>query len=341
MFAELIQLIFTLIFSLAGFVIAVNYGDFLAATYPTAIGYAFMILLFAGIGFLTGGYLAKVLSEATKKLDKLLANVPGIDLIIGVIGLLVGLVIALIVSLPFLNTSFGRVFSLICFFVFGFIGLFLSILKSREISSLVIKDNPIYSGKKVVDTSAIIDGRLSKMLQTGFMEGKLIIYGEVLKELQALADSNDLKRRKRGKRGLINLEELISIGGSSIEVNENSLLNGSSVDEKLVSAAKNENASLITTDSNLEHVAKAVGVKVLNINELQNVLRIPVQPGETIEVKIVRKGKEKNQGIGYLSDGTMVVVEDGEDRIGDTIDIVVTNVTQSSTGKIIFARLKG
>lgn len=193
---------------------------------------------------------------------------------------------------------------------------------------------------KLVDTSAIIDGRIGDLVKTGFIEGKIVIAEFVLSELHAIADSSDNLRRRKGRRGLDILGELRRSNEIEVETLNRDYPNTLSVDRKLIQLAKELNAKIITTDYNLNKVAKVEGVPVLNINELANAIKPRFIPGEEIEVEVIDKGEEINQGVGYLDDGTMVVVENGRRFIGKKIRAVVNSSLQTEAGKMLFVRPK-
>ncbi|MCS7272713.1 MAG: hypothetical protein NZ550_01005 [Fimbriimonadales bacterium] len=218
-----------------------------------------------------------------------------------------------------------------------------SFLSMREHLPLTAKMARRSTGIKVLDTSVIIDGRIRDILRTGFLEGKLYVPGFVLDELQHIADSEDPLRRARGRRGLDVLKQLQAELGENLEVRTHDRLAppaGDGVDSRLVRLAKAMRADIITNDYNLYRVAELQGVRVLNINELAEAVRINVLPGEELTVIPIREGQEPNQGIAYLEDGTMVVVENGRDYINQAIEVVVTSVLQSARGKMIFAEPK-
>ncbi len=193
---------------------------------------------------------------------------------------------------------------------------------------------------KLVDTSAIIDGRIGDLVKTGFIEGKIIIAEFVLSELHAIADSSDNLRRRKGRRGLDILGELRRSNEIEVETLSKDYPNISDVDRKLIQLAKELKAKIITTDYNLNKVAKVEGVPVLNINELANAIKPRFIPGEEIEVEVIDKGEEIGQGVGYLDDGTMVVVENGRRFIGKKIRAVVNSTLQTEAGKMLFVRPK-
>ena len=197
-----------------------------------------------------------------------------------------------------------------------------------------------HNGQLIVDTSTLIDGRIADIGQAGFIPGSLIIPRFVLNELQHIADSYDSMRRNRGRRGLEILTKLQQESYIPIEISEIDAKDVPDVDGKLVTLAKNLGYAIITNDFNLNQVAKIQGVQVLNVNELANAVRPVVLPGEEMEVRIIQEGKEFGQGLGFLDDGTMIVVEDGRNYINNSIDVIVTRVLQTVAGRMIFAHPK-
>jgi uncharacterized protein YacL len=192
--------------------------------------------------------------------------------------------------------------------------------------------------EKLLDTSVIIDGRIVDIVSSGFIDGTLVVPRFVLAELQMLADSADAIRRARGKRGLEVLERLRNVSNNFQVVDHQA--DDPDVDAKLVTLARRRNAKILTNDYNLNRVAKLQGVDVLNINELSNAVKAVALPGEEMAVSIVKDGKEQNQGVGFLDDGTMVVVENGKDKKGEQVGVEVTSVLQTAAGRMIFAKLK-
>ncbi|MBC5816411.1 MAG: TRAM domain-containing protein [Candidatus Eremiobacteraeota bacterium] len=193
---------------------------------------------------------------------------------------------------------------------------------------------------KIVDTSVIIDGRITEIVESGFLEGPLILPRFVLRELQLIADSLDSMKRTRGRRGLEVLSKLQEFTSVQISERDYPDVVGAAVDAKLVRLAQELRGKLLTNDYNLNKVAHVEGVTVLNINELANAVKPIVQPGEELNVQVIREGKEQHQGVGYLDDGTMIVVENGRRLVGETVDVAVTSVLQTVAGRMIFARLK-
>ena len=193
---------------------------------------------------------------------------------------------------------------------------------------------------KLVDTSAIIDGRIADLAATGFIEGPLVVPQFVLRELQHIADSTDPRKRARGKRGFEVVQRLQRLPGALVEIDEVDVSGVTEVDRKLLEVAKARTAKIITTDYNLNKLAELSGVAVLNVNELANALKPTVVAGEAMYVHVLREGKEAGQGVAYLDDGTMVVVEGGKRWIGHSVDAIVTTVLQTPAGRIIFTRLR-
>ncbi len=193
-------------------------------------------------------------------------------------------------------------------------------------------------GPKLVDTSVIIDGRIHDVIETGFLDGRLLVPQFVLRELQQVADSSDPLKRARGRKGLETLQAMKKIPTVQVEVTQTDFPHIREVDLKLIELARRSSGKIITNDFNLNKVARVRDIPVLNINELANALKPVVLPGEPMRVFILKEGKEPNQGVAYLDDGTMVVVDDGKSLVGQTVDIVVTSVLQTTAGKMFFGR---
>ncbi|RLA99518.1 MAG: PIN domain nuclease [Deltaproteobacteria bacterium] len=225
--------------------------------------------------------------------------------------------------------------------VIGFMGLVAGGRKGREVALFINRRIETRAEvPKVLDTSSIIDGRIADVCETGFLEGPILIPQFVLRELQHIADSTDPLKRNRGRRGLDVLDRLQKQSKARVEIVEEDIPEIKEVDGKLVELAKRRGAKIITNDYNLNKVAGLHGIEVLNINELSTALRPVVLPGESIHVQIIREGKEPEQGVGYLEDGTMVVVEGGKRLIGQELAVLVTSVLQTPAGRMIFGRPK-
>lgn len=286
---------------------------------------------------------------------------PG-DIMSGVGGMILGLVIVnLILILPLLFffkiTTWGPKFKMVDFLI-PFLKFFLPILLNilgaylgaaimiryrgemfNALADTFITHQDVRNGGKVLDTSVIIDGRIVDIAKTGFTAGRLYVPKFVLSELQYIADSSDALRRNRGRRGLEVLTQLQEDKNSNIEIVDIDFPDVREVDAKLVELAKQFGAEIITNDYSLNRVAELQGIKVLNINALANALKPVVLPGEEMSVKIIKPGKEDGQGVAYLDDGTMIVIENGKPYIGRTLDVVVTSVLQTSAGRMIFTRV--
>ena len=226
--------------------------------------------------------------------------------------------------------------------VFGYVGIFLGLTRASSMQSLLSAVERSKTGKvslKLVDTSVIIDGRIADICESGFMEGTLLVPRFVLHELQHIADSSDVLRRAKGRRGLDILQELQrETSKVDVEIIEDDPQEIRDVDSKLVRLAQKLHAKILTNDFNLNKVAQIEGVVVLNINDLANALKPAVLPDEQMEVKIIKEGKEPSQGVGYLDDGTMVVVDGGRSYMGKMVLVVVTSVLQTAAGRMIFTR---
>ncbi|NOZ06545.1 MAG: PIN domain-containing protein [Chloroflexi bacterium] len=274
-------------------------------------------------------------------------QLPAQQLLWGTIGLAIGLIIASLLALPLslLPSPFGKVFPLIAAFVFGYLGVVTMVTREMDLfnafRSRISRDNATSasSGAVLLDTSVIIDGRIDDISSTGFIERTMLVPRFVLAELQHIADSSDSLRRNRGRRGLEVLNRLQKNPAVSVQITDMDVEGISEVDSKLVALAKELPAAVMTNDYNLNRVAELQGVRVLNINELANAVKTVVLPGELMTVEIIQEGKELGQGVGYLDDGTMVVVEDGRKHIGSFLTVNVTRVLQTVAGRMIFAQL--
>jgi uncharacterized protein YacL len=229
-------------------------------------------------------------------------------------------------------------------FIFGYLGMMWGVKTISEINVQNIKalftNTASEENLKILDTSAIIDGRIEDISETGFLEGTLIIPQFVLKELQHIADSSDSLKRNRGRRGLDILHKLQKNVDISVQIVEKDFPGIKEVDAKLVELGKFQNAKIITNDFNLNKVAELQGVQVLNVNKLANALKPVVLPGEIMSVYIIKEGKEYGQGVAYLDDGTMVVIDNARNSIGQNVEVSVTSVLQTTAGRMIFGRIK-
>ncbi len=222
-----------------------------------------------------------------------------------------------------------------------YIGINLGVKKGGEFNlRTFLKKEEKEKNYKILDTSVIIDGRIAEICDTGFIEGTLLIPQFVLIELQHIADSHDHLKRVRGRRGLDIIKRMQSQSKVEVEITDMDFPKVKEVDSKLILLAQKLGAKIITNDFNLLKLAEVQGVEVLNINALATALKPIALPGETLTITIIKEGKEQRQGIGYLEDGTMVVVENGIDKIGQTLNVVVTSILQTTAGRMIFAKIK-
>ena len=358
---KVLKAIFILLFSVLGIVLSTQTEPLLTAVIPknvlteTILGITILslgVMLIGGIlGALVGrvisGYLISSLFAFTSRVEKSLLLISTQDLIIGTLGLFAGLIIANLVGLAFGNIPYiGPYVSVALSIILGYIGMHLTISKKAEIAGwfhFKAESGTKQKKKKVgklLDTNIIIDGRILNIYQSGFLEGPIIVPVFVLEELQKIADSADVLKRNRGRRGLDILnqikkkskDELIILTEDFEEINE--------VDSKLVKLARTHGYKIITNDYNLNKVAELQGVAVLNINELIIALKPAVIPGEEVYVQLVKNGKEEGQGVAFLDDGTMIVVENGSQFIGQEIPVIIASVLQTKAGQIIFAKAK-
>lgn len=264
-----------------------------------------------------------------------------------VFGLILGLIMAKLVTDAFSLTSFSSAqisaIKVTLTLVFCYLGIVIGLRGKDEFNVIIpyvrLKRQETSTQIVLVDTSIIIDGRILDILKTKFIDGKIVIPRFVLKELQQIADSTDPMKRQRGKRGLEILQTIQREPGQDISFNEEEFPDTPEVDSKLVKLGKLLDAPILTVDFNLNRVATLQGVKVLNINELANALKAVVFPGEHLQIKLIKEGKEHNQAVGYLEDGTMVVVEDARRMLGQEARVVVTSVLQTQAGRMIFTKL--
>lgn len=309
-------------------------------------------LVGALIGLVFTPYLTIV---PVRRLRQAVKKIPIHRLFAVMIGLVIGLIIAALAALPLslLPDPFGQFLPMVGAAFFGYAGVAIMSFRQADVvnylrpraGALLIRssgDDRLVQGDGVLlDTSVIIDGRIADISRTGFICGPLIVPHFVLSELQHVADSSDRLRRNRGRRGLELLNRLQRDSFVPIQITDMDVEGVHGVDDKLVVLAKQLRCPVITNDYNLNRVAELQGVTVLNINELANAVRAVHLPGEELAIRVIQEGKEQGQGVGYLDDGTMVVVENGADRIDQTVETVVTKVLQTAAGRMIFARLAG
>lgn len=321
--------------------------------------YGFIIAVVVGvvmgvIFYMMGPWLMKKSRKLAKDMDREISKYPQTDIILGTIGLIVGLVIAYLVSQLILSLKIpilGNLLSLATYVFLGYLGIRVALKSKDDIFNLnkltKLAPNKDKNAKKeksippkVLDTSVIIDGRIAEICQTGFIEGKIVIPTFVLDELRHIADSSDDLKRVRGRRGLDILNIIQKELNIEVEISNKDFDDIAEVDAKLLKLAETLGGKVVTNDYNLNKVAQVQGVEVLNINELANAIKPVAIPGEHMIVQVVKEGKESNQGIAYLDDGTMIVVDGGKKYMGETIRVLVTSVLQTPAGRMIFGKPK-
>jgi len=316
---------------------------------PVTIGYyAFGGILGGLIFYLIIPLFISIFNRIVSWADSKLKSVPTQDIALVVFSLIITLLIGLLLSYPIYRIPVVGVFiSPIITLLLVFIGVRFVLNRKEEftfLSTLFNRNARSGGGEnevfKILDTSAIIDGRIVDICKTGFLEGVLVVSGFVLEELRHIADSPDLLKRNRGRRGLDVLNKIQKEMDIPVQIYEGDFEDIPEVDSKLVKLAKTINGKIVTNDFNLNKVCELQGIAVLNINELANAVKPVVLPGEEMVAQIIKDGKEAGQGVAYLDDGTMVVVEGGRRYIGETIEVMVTSVLQTAAGRMIFAKPK-
>lgn len=322
-------------------------------------------VVFAILFFLLFPVFARHSAKIAILIDKEIRHTSAAELFTGVAGLIIGLLIAYLISSPIVsiinitNNTAAMAVTIVIYLVFIWLGVVIGTRKGKDVIAAlgrIREENLVgragsqpkqggaksgHSTPKILDTSVIIDGRIADILKTGFVEGRIVIPDFVLVELRHIADSSDNLKRTRGRRGLDILNRVQNDFGIEIynTANDKSISEIPEVDMKLLKLAKQLKGKVVTNDFNLNKVALIQNVGVLNINELANNLKPVVLPGEGMTLYLVKEGKEQGQAIAYLDDGTMIVVEDGRGSIGNTVDINVTSVLQTAAGRMIFGRL--
>ena len=313
------------------------------------------LVVFGSLGKWAAPFLMNLIMRFSERMAMYLADLPTSDIFVLAIGVILGLIVAAL-----LGTSFSRLpiigpyISLIFSILGAIVGAKVALNKRTDIVSFFnriwfssrVKESSkktashVSRTHKLLDTSVLIDGRILEIIRLGFLEGTIIIPKFVLEELQKIADSADTLKRNRGRRGLDIVQEIKDLKNVSIEIVDKDFDDLTEVDAKLVRLAAQMKGVLATNDFNLSKVAKIQGVPVLNVNDLANALKQAVLPGEELRIFLAKEGKEQGQAIGYLDDGTMVVVENGKRSVYQTVPVTVTSVLQTSAGRMIFAKMK-
>ena len=323
----LIRLLFVFIGTLLGYYVSTQLGDQVSKTEGMAIGFGVAVLII---------------------LTEFLFRRVSLKIILGgIIGFIVGLFSANIIAAPLklvpLEKSIVNFIVLLMNAFFGYMGVTIGIREGERFNPADIRK--LFKGGsdeniKIMDTSVIIDGRIADVCETEFLDGTILIPQFILQELQHIADSSDSLKRARGRRGLDILHRIQKMGHMDVRITEDDFPKIREVDSKLVALARKLGAKVITNDFNLNKVAELQGVKVLNINDLSNALKPVALPGEGMRVFVLKEGKEAGQGVAYLDDGTMIVVENGRRYINKNVEVVVTSVLQTAAGRMIFTKLK-
>ncbi|MGD1903253.1 MAG: PIN/TRAM domain-containing protein [Geitlerinemataceae cyanobacterium] len=310
----------------------------------------------SGFGALLGGVSGIAMQVTYRRVEQNIRQMPLESLLTRSVGLMLGLVVVNLMLAPLFLVPIPKDFSFIKPLIaimgsvmFAFLGValadthgraFLRLINPNSIESLMVAEGTLRPAQaKLVDTSCIIDGRIASLIQTGFLEGPILIPQFVLAELQQVADSSNDRKRVRGRRGLDILNQMQDDFPDRIKIHPADYEDLSEVDTKLVRLASEINAMLLTNDFNLSKVATLQKVTVLNVNDLAQAVRLSYVPGDSLELKIVKPGKEASQGVGYLDDGTMVVVEEASEEVGSEVRAIVTSALQTSAGRMIFAKL--
>ena len=337
---EFVRLIMVCLFAVAGWQVAESTGP------STSAGLLVGIVVGSGIGFVLGGMLGRRTASAVSDVERELRRVPAPEVLAGTIGLLLGLIVASLLSIPLFRLPAVAAYSSVAFFyvTLSYVGYRIGRAKAEELLSL-FGVKPRAAGARqgdvsVLDSSALLDGRVMALIELGFFSGTLLVSRSVVEELQGVADSVDPGRRARGRRALDLVVQLTR--DPSVElvlVDEEEIGRGEPVDIQLVRMAKARGGALITNDANLAKVAAALEVPVRSIAALADALRPQVMPGERVPLRLTRHGRAAGQAVGYLDDGTMVVVEGAGHLLGQTVKVAITNALQTSAGRMVFARV--
>lgn len=338
---EFVRLIIVALFAVFGWEVAITMS-------PSAGKHLLGIVLGSAVGYVLGGIFGRHTEAAARRFEREFRRVPAAEILAGGFGIIIGLVLATLLSLPMFRLPGRAAYPAVAFIyaVMGYVGFKLGSAKSDELFAMFgVKPRAAGTGPgevAVLDSSAILDGRVLALIHMGFLSGSLLVTRSVLAELQSVADSSNPSRRARGRRAL---EMLVALHRDPavdiVVIDEETAVAGEAVDVQLVRLAKARGGTLVTNDSNLAKVAAALDVQVRSIHALAEALRPEVVAGDQVQVQLTRRGRESGQAVGYLEDGTMVVVEQADHLLGDRVSVTVTNALQTSTGRLIFARVTG
>jgi uncharacterized protein YacL len=332
---EFVRFIMVILFAVAGWEIGASKGPSSQHLIGVVVG--------SGLGYVLGGLLGRQTAAAVSGMEREFAGVPASELLAGTIGTTMGLALATLLSFPLFHLPPAAAYGAVAFIylTIGFLGYRVGRTKSEELFGLFGIKTRVAGTRpgevSVLDSSAILDGRIASLIKLGFLTGTLLVSRCVLEELQAVADSSNPAKRARGRRALDLLIALRRDPSAEVSLVDDAGSSGEPVDVRIVRLARGRGAALVTNDAGLAKVAAALDVPVRSIHALAEALRPSVFPGETVSLRLIRQGREAGQAVGYLADGTMVVVEEGSGRVGETVDVMVTNALQTPTGQLVFA----
>ncbi len=344
--AELLRLGIVLLLTAAGFSLGVVVDDLLALEAPETTRLVTSVLG-ALFGYLLGGGVGRAIVRGVDTAAARLSQVPAAQLVAAGLGTAVGGLVGVALLMPILLLPFQRFtvpVTLLIIFALAYAGGRLGASRGADLGRFIgvrgrleVRTPSRGTGTKLVDSSALIDGRVTEVARSGFLEGTLIVPTFVLEEVQRLADSGSPHRRQAGQRGLSTVQQLQDEGLVAVEITDEDPPGVEEVDGKLVALCRERGAALLTTDGSLARVAEVSGVRALNLHGLADAVRPPVVPGDQIELRLIKAGREAGQGVGYLDDGTMVVVDEGSGSIGAQLTVDVTSIVQNRQGRMLFA----
>jgi uncharacterized protein YacL len=347
---KVMRISFALVGAITGFTLTktiVTYQNFNLASSLVVFLFLVASAITAIIFYAAANKITYSIVGVLDKLEVFIQNITLYELILGVAGLIIGLIVANLVTIPINRIEIiGLPLSIAINITLGCLGAAITCSKKHEFlndmfsSKHNAKSCPSVSEIKILDTSVIIDGRIADICRSGFLEGELVVPSFILEELRHIADSADSLKRNRGRRGLDVLNVIQKELKHPVRIDNINVPEGSEVDSELLKLAKKLNGKVVTIDYNLNKVASFQGVHVLNINELANAVKPIALPGEEMTIQVIKDGKENGQGIGYLDDGTMIVVDGGRPYIGERLNVTVTSVLQTAAGRMIFAKPK-
>lgn len=343
--AELVRLVVVLLLTAAGYALGPGVGGVLEVA-DLETTRLITSILGALTGYVLGGVVGRGLVRGVDSAAQRLERISAVALVSGALGAGLGALVGLLLLLPMTVLPYARVtvpLTLVAVLLLTYAGARLGALRGPDLGRyvgmrgrLAVSTPSRGAGVKLVDTSALIDARVVAVARAGFLEGTLVMPTFVLHELQSLADAGDQRRRRLGRRGLEAISALQDEGPLAVEISEDDVDRYTEVDAKLAEVARQRQAALLTCDGNLARVAEISGIRVLNLHVLADAVRPPVLPGDRVSVRMVKPGREAGQGVGYLDDGTMVVVEGGVDAVGRELEVDVTSIVQSRKGRMLF-----